>query len=106
MCHNLDPCGPRLFQNRFKRRLVIGNNANDINALGYQILDGAHLQRGVRTGWPDHRGINAKCRALFLDPGFHRVKPGNTPDLDHNPHGRLILCKGTGCQGYGNRKPR
>ena len=71
-----------LFEHRLKRLFVIRNDADLVDLFGDEVFDRTHLQRGIRAGRSDHRGVDAILGALFLDAGGHGVEPRNAADFD------------------------
>ena len=71
-----------LLQHRLEHLGIVRHHADDLDALGDQILDGAHLQRRIGAGRADHEGIDAELLAALLDAGLHGVEPRNAADLD------------------------
>jgi hypothetical protein len=90
MRHDLDAGLARLVENRLERLFVVGHHADHCDFLGDEVFDRPDLQRRVRAGRPDHRGVDAVLGALLLDAGLHGVEPGDAADLDDDAHGRLV----------------
>ncbi len=74
-----------LLKHRFKRRLVIRDHTDHVNATGDEVFDGLNLKRGVGRGGADHLGSDAKFGRLLKDPLFHGIEPGNAPILTTMP---------------------
>ncbi len=91
--HHLDARGTRLLEHRLDGVGVVRHHADDVDALGDQVLDCANLERRVGARRADHDRIDAKRRALAGDAGFHGVEPRDAADLDDDAHGRLVLCR-------------
>ena len=83
--------GLGLGKDRLEHLGIVRHDADDLDPLRDQILDGAHLQGRVSAGRADHEGIEAKLGALLLDAGIHRVEPRDTADLDDDAD--LVGCK-------------
>ena len=63
MGDDLDPGIAGLLQHRLEHVGVVGDHADHIDALGDEILDGAHLQGRIGAGRPDHEAVIAKFLA-------------------------------------------
>ena len=55
----------RLLQHRLEHGRIVWNHADDIDALGDQILDGADLQGGIGAGRADHEAVVAELLGLL-----------------------------------------
>jgi hypothetical protein len=95
-----------LLENGLQRGLVVRNHADHVHAAGDQVLDGADLECGVGAGRADHLGLHAEGGGLFLDPGFHRVEPGDAADLDDHAHRGGVLREGGQREQRRERGPR
>jgi len=91
MADDLDARRACLFKDGLQRGLVVRHHADDVDALGDQVLDRTDLQCRIGAGRPDHRGIDAQFGTFFKDPHLHGVEPGNAADLHDNAHGGLVL---------------
>ncbi len=78
----LIPASRAFCSTRLDHRRVVGHDSDHVDALGDEILDGAHLQCGIGASGADHERIIAHLRAFFLDALLHGVEPGNAADLD------------------------
>ncbi len=94
MGDDLDTGGLGFFQHWLQHLCIIGHDADEIDLLGYQVLDGADLQGGIGARRADHETVNAELLALLLDPGLHGIEPRNAADLDDDAHLRPF---GKGC---------
>ena len=88
------------FENRFKDRSVVGDDLNDIDLLGNQIFDRAHLLRRVIGGWRYHPGIDAQILASRQDALFDVVEPWNA-NLCHDVNLQRIV--GSQCTAQAQR---
>ena len=92
--HHLDAGVLRPLQHRLERLAVVGDDADDVDLLGDEILDGAHLLRRVVGGRVDHRGIDPEVGARLQHALLDVVEPGNLHLADDADLRRVVGRQG------------
>ena len=72
----------------------LGTTPITLTFLAIKIFDRTHLQGWICAGRPDHVGVDAVLRPLFLDTHLHGVEPRNAADLHDNAHRGLVGREG------------
>ena len=88
-------------EHRLQHLGIVRHDADRVDALGDEVLDGAHLEGRVGARRADHPGIPAELFRPRLDTDFHGVEPGDPADLDDDPHARRVGDRGGGYDGGG-----
>ena len=85
MGDDLDAGVAGLLQHRLENVGVVRHDADHVDALGDQILDGAHLQCRIGAGRTDHEAVIAKLLGLLLMPVSMALNHGMPPILTTTP---------------------
>ena len=88
--HHLDAGVLRPLQHRFEGLAVVRDDADDVNLLGDEILDGAHLFRRVIGSRVDHAGVDPEVLTRLENAFLDVVEPGNLHLADH-PNLRRVI---------------